>query len=110
MIADELQTELGDAGAIVLGPVGALEDAIDLIEAEREIDGAVLDVNLGGDWIFPAAEMLMERSVPFVFTTGYDASAIPAQFGHIVRCEKPISTHKITQAITPIKRTAEASP
>lgn len=99
MLADELQRELEDAGAIVLGPVGAVEDAIDLIASEREIDGAVLDVNLGGDLVYPAAEMLMERSVAFVFTTGYDASTIPARFEHVVRCEKPINLRKITQAV-----------
>lgn len=49
MLADELEMELADAGAAVLGPVGAIEDAIAIIEAEAEIDGAILDANLGGE-------------------------------------------------------------
>ena len=41
--------------------------------AEQEaLDGAVLDVNLNGDWCFPIAEVLRRRGVPFIFLTGYD--------------------------------------
>ncbi len=99
MLADELHTELGDVGAIVLGPVGTVEEAIALIGSGQRIDGSVLDINLGGDWVFPAADLLVERSVPFMFTTGYDASSIPARFADIVCCEKPVNIRKVTQAI-----------
>lgn len=99
MLADELCTELGDAGAIVLGPAGTVKDALDLILKLPHIDGAVLDVSLRGEMAFPAADRLAERNVPFVFTTGYDGSAIPPRFQHVVRCEKPAEISKITQAI-----------
>lgn len=99
MLADDLALELGDAGAMVLGPVGTLEATIELIEAEEHVDGAIVDVNLRGEMAFPAADLLMERAIPFVFTTGYDASAVPSRFDKIVRCEKPINFRLVTQAI-----------
>ena len=99
MLADELEMQLVDAGAIVLGPIGTIEEAVDLIRSERKIDGAILDVNLAGEMIFPVADLLIERGVPFVFTTGYDASIIPSHLKHVVRCEKPINIVRITQAI-----------
>lgn len=99
LLADELRTELDEAGAIVLGPAGALDDALALIRSEQEIDGAVLDVNLAGEPVYPAADLLMERQVPLVFTTGYDASALPSRFGQVVRCEKPINMKLIARAI-----------
>jgi DNA-binding NtrC family response regulator len=34
-------------------------------------DVAILDVNLNGELVFPAAELLIARGVPVVFTTGY---------------------------------------
>ncbi len=98
-LADELGTELGDAGAVVLGPVGDVEEALDLVRSEPTIDGGILDVNLGGEMIFPAADLLVERGVPFVFTTGYDESVIPTRFADIVRCEKPINIRRVTQVI-----------
>ena len=99
MLADELCAELVDVGAVVLGPAGTLEDALDLISANSHIDGAILDVNLQGKMIFPAADLLGERKVPVVFTTGYDASVIPSRFLHVARCEKPVNIVRVTQAI-----------
>lgn len=99
ILAADLEMELLDAGAIVLGPFGTLETAIEFIRMEQEIDGAILDVNLRGEMIFPVADLLVERGVPFVLTTGYDESVIPSRLKHSPRCEKPISMAKITQAI-----------
>lgn len=38
---------------------------------ERDIDAAVLDVNLHGLRSYPAADALGARGIPFVFVTGY---------------------------------------
>ena len=84
---------------MVIGPAATLADALDLIRAEEQIDGAILDVNLRGEMAYPAADLLIERGVPFVFTTGYDSSAVPARFADVVRCEKPISIRRVTEAI-----------
>lgn len=99
MLADELVTELTDAGASVLGPVATIEDAIAIIQDEPNMDGAILDANLRGEMVFPVADLLLERGVPFVFTTGYDAAVFPNRFEHIVRCEKPLDTTRVAQAI-----------
>lgn len=81
------------------GTVGTLGDAFDLVRSESRIDGVVLDVNLGGEMVYPVADLLIERHVPCVFTTGYDDSAIPNRFADAVRCEKPVSIRRLTQAI-----------
>ena len=99
LLADELQSALEDAGAVVVGPVGTLENAIALIESGQSIDGAILDVNLRGEMAFSAADLLMERGLPFIFTTGYDLSALPPRFANVARCEKPISITKMAAAI-----------
>jgi len=99
LLADELRVELESAGAIVLGPVAALIDAVELIQTEGIIDGALLDANLSGEMVFSAADMLIDRGVPIVFTTGYDASVIPSRFREVARCEKPVSIKHVTQAI-----------
>jgi DNA-binding NtrC family response regulator len=98
-LADEMATELGDAGAVVLGPVGTVEDALRLIEEESSVDAAVLDISLRGEKVFPVADRLAERSIRFVFVTGYDKLAIPNLYRHVVRCEKPVDVSKVTAAI-----------
>ena len=99
LIAVELQTSLEDEGAVVLGPVATLADASELAEAEPRIDGAILDANLGGEMVFPVADLLMLRRVPIVFTTGYDASIILDRFRDVALCEQPINMKRVVEAI-----------
>lgn len=97
MIAEELRLSLEDVGAHVLGPVGSIDAALEL--ADTTLDAAVLDMNLGGVSVLPVAERLGARGIPFVFSTGYDASAMPAAFAHIPRCEKPFSFRALEQVL-----------
>ncbi len=99
LIADLLASDLADAGAIVLGPVGSLGDAFELIGEGALIDAAVLDVNLGGELVYPAADKLVESAVPFVFTTGYDPLSIPPRFAGIRCCEKSASSSGVPTAV-----------
>ncbi len=99
LLADELQQRLGDMGAVILGPVGTVEETIEKIRIEQEFDAAILDVNLGGESIFPAAKLLIDRNIPFIFTTGYERSAMPTEFARIICCEKPVVLRKIVNAI-----------
>lgn len=99
LLADEMDYELAAIGAVVLGPAGSVREAIDLIQGEARIDGAALDLNLGGEPAFEVADLLARRGVPFVFTTGYDAAMIPARHSHVVRCEKPVRMARVASAI-----------
>ena len=86
-------------GAEVVGPVSSLQKALDAIDAEPALDGAVLDVNLQGIMVFPAADRLVELDVPFFFTTGYDQRIIPDRYAATRRCEKPVSGPRLKQAL-----------
>lgn len=48
LVAMDLQDKLRDLGAVVVGPIGRLDEALAVIEAGTTIDSAVLDINLGG--------------------------------------------------------------
>ena len=70
MVSMLIEDMLGDLGCIVVGPASRLDEAMELAAAGG-IDCAVLDVNLGGQPIFPLADVLRERGWPFAFATGY---------------------------------------
>ena len=90
-VASDLAAWLENQGAEVVGPVGSVADAFLLINGEEtELHGAILDVNLTGERSFPIAEALHGRSVPFLFVTGYEASAIPEPYRSNERMEKPV--------------------
>jgi hypothetical protein len=59
----------------------------------------VIDINLGSGPSFKLAETLKDRGIPFVFTTGYDAGAIPAEFAGVERLEKPFPLRQIVGAV-----------
>jgi CheY-like chemotaxis protein len=99
MLAEDLREEMESAGAIVLGPVPDIEGALALLAEEPRIDGAVLDINLGGVESYPVADELLRRNVPFLFTTGYNRDAIPERYLHVSRCQKPVRVASIRDAI-----------
>jgi len=98
-IAMEMCRLFEKAGAQVLGPIGKLEDALALIARSDRIDGAVLDINLRDVMVFPAADMLRERDVPFVFATGYDDAVIPSRYSQVPRCRKPVEPGGVLTAL-----------
>jgi DNA-binding LytR/AlgR family response regulator len=58
----------------------------------------VLDINVGGEKIYPLAEILTERKIPFVFVTGYSTDSIDSRFSHVPVLQKPIAAEAL-QAI-----------
>lgn len=101
-LADDLSQALSDAGAHVLGPIPNVDDARSFIAGEARIDAAILDINLHGEMVFPIADVLAERGVPFAFTTGYDQSAVPERFAQVPRIEKPFKGARIAATLAPL--------
>ncbi len=99
-LAEELSQQLSDAGAQVIGPAPTIECALALLDLQSPPDRAILDVNLGGDSVYPLADTLVERCVPLIFTTGYDPATLPERFVGVRVCEKPINVTRITAAIS----------
>lgn len=98
-LAADLAQALRAHGAEIIGPVATVDDALDLLDECEQVDGAVLDLNLQGEMAFPVADALIERHIPFVFSTGYDRSAIPARYAATPRCEKPAKASEIARAL-----------
>jgi CheY-like chemotaxis protein len=99
MLARDLSQSLEDAGACVLGPLRSVDDALKLLRGEQDVDGAVLDLNLCGQLVFPVADALAIRGVPFVFATGYNREIVPERYGHVKRCEKPVAVNAVVRAV-----------
>jgi DNA-binding response OmpR family regulator len=102
LIADDITQALLSAGAEVLGPVATAADAAELIAAEGRIDAAILDINLRDGAVFPAADTLAERNIPFAFATGYEEWSLPERFQGRPIVEKPFKASNITALIEPL--------
>lgn len=102
MVSMLIEDMLADMGCHVVGPAARLDEAIELTKG-AEIDCAVLDVNLGGQPIFPLADILRERGVPIAFATGYgDAGLREADRGTPV-LQKPFREGDLARVLGELK-------
>jgi PAS domain S-box-containing protein len=92
LVAMVVTESLTTLGCSVVGPFSRCSDAIASIEAD-EIDAAILDVNLDGEMVYPLADLLTQRGVPFIFVTGYGAESIDERFTHVPVIQKPVERH-----------------
>ena len=99
ILAQELKDELEHLGAEVLGPVYSVEDALALLAADPAPDTAVLDLNLGGEMVFPLADALEVRGIPFVFLTGYEQWTWGEHHAGVPRLEKPVDIQEVARAL-----------
>jgi len=76
LVALLIEDFLVEMGCSPLGPCGNVAKALHAVRTET-FDLAVLDVNLAGEKVYPVAEMLTGRQIPFVFLSGYGEEAIP---------------------------------
>jgi two-component sensor histidine kinase/ActR/RegA family two-component response regulator len=76
-------------GLFVIGPCCSLREAMSSA-ATAEFDCAILDLNLGGEAVYPVAAMLSERGIPFAFVTGYGRESIEDRYKSIPILQKPI--------------------
>lgn len=104
LVAMMLEETLHDAGCVVIGPVGRVDKAMDAAEGEA-IDVAVLDVNLGGERVYPVAETLARMGVPFVFMTGYDRGVLPAEYAGRPAMRKPFKPAELIRQLATMLET-----
>lgn len=100
LVGQETAETLRSAGCDVTGPIGTLPEALRLAVTE-DVDAAVLDVNLGGEFVWPAARALKARGIPLVFATGYsDSISTPPGLENIPRIEKPLAPGRVIAALS----------
>ena len=96
-----IEDMLADAGAVVVGPAATLDEALSLARTET-VDIALLDVNLAGKAIFPVADVLCERGVPFIFASGYGEAGIIEDHRGAPVLQKPFREADLNRALAAI--------
>ncbi|MBL0406994.1 response regulator [Microvirga aerilata] len=93
-----LEDMLLDFGCEVVGPAARLSAALEAVSREQ-VDLAILDVNVAGEPIYPVAEALAQREIPFVFSTGYGSAGIRDTFRDRPVLQKPFAQHDLKQKL-----------
>jgi CheY-like chemotaxis protein len=98
LLAFLLNDLLVEWGCAVVGPAGHVSKAMVLAGSE-ELDGAILDVNLAGSDVYPVAQALAARGIPFIFVSGYAASRLPPEWRQRPTLQKPFQPTELAQSM-----------
>jgi CheY-like chemotaxis protein len=98
LVAMLLETVLEDLGCTPIGPAATVDEGLRLIE-DHDLDAALLDVNVAGHQVFPAAEALKAKGVPFVFSTGYGEGGLPDEWRGHPTIQKPFTEATVRTAL-----------
>ena len=93
-----IEDAISDLGLSVVGPATGVRQAMALLRTENP-EGALLDVNLGGEAVYPVAELLAQRRIPFVFITGYGKSGVAPAWSNRPVLQKPFMPAQIQNLV-----------
>jgi PAS domain S-box-containing protein len=89
LVALMMKDALAELDFEVCGPISDIDEALREI-ASGPIDAAILDINLGGRSVYPVADALLTRDIPFIFITGYARHSVEDRFADIPVLDKPV--------------------
>lgn len=98
LIALQLEDMLTELGCAVVGPASRVGQALKLLDGEP-VEAAVLDVNIAGELVYPVADALKDRGLPYVFVTGYGASGLTEPYRSRPVLEKPFARRELLRAM-----------
>jgi CheY-like chemotaxis protein len=103
LISMLLEDMLSDLGYAVAATASRVDEALALAE-HIEADAAILDVNLAGEAVFPVADALARRAIPFVFATGYGERTLPVPHKERPTLQKPFEQSALERELANLLR------
>ena len=98
LLAMLLEDMLAELGCEVLWTAHRVGKALELV-AQCAPDAAVLDVNIAGDPVYPVAQALVERDIPFVFATGYGTRGLDYSWRDRPIVQKPFQMEHLSRGL-----------
>jgi two-component SAPR family response regulator len=108
LVAMMMRDLLTESGLTVVGPFGRLSEAM-IAAVHQDLDAGIIDVNLGGEFVYPVADVLVARGIPFVFVTGYGVESIDDRFGQVPIIKKPVQRQALQRIFLPADREEHAT-
>ena len=90
LVSVVIEDFLAEQNSVVIGPFRQLQPALEAANS-ADIDIALLYVILQGVEVFPVAEALSIRRIPFLLLSGYGAEVVPTDHPEWRFCSKPFS-------------------
>jgi uncharacterized protein YbcI len=101
MVAMALKATLEELGCHVVGTAARLHEAAEMSRREQ-IDGVLLDLNLGGQYSYPVVDILRERGIPFIIMSGYDAGVLRPDLADAPQMQKPFERRALETLLSTV--------
>lgn len=98
MVSFLIEEMLEQLGAASVRHAARLDAGLALVEIKLPAL-AILDVNIGGETVFPIAEKLDAAAVPFVFITGYGRDGVHGRWAAREVLQKPLTVQEFEQGL-----------
>lgn len=100
VIAMLVEDMLSEMGCTEVDIAGTVEQGLRLAgPGEPAIDAAILDVNIDGEKVFPVADALAARGVPFIFATGYGSAGLDPRYENRPVIAKPFRREALEKSL-----------
>jgi CheY-like chemotaxis protein len=93
-----IEDMLLELGCSAVWHAASVKEAQAILSARRP-DAAVLDVNLGGEFVYGFADRLAAEAVPFIFATGYGRGGLPERWADRRVVQKPFAEATLCSAL-----------
>ena len=82
MLALDIVDQIEQHNGVVVGPVLTLEKGLSALR-ELKPDAAIVNLNLGRQLVYPLANEMLEKKVPFIFASSELRTDIPDRFNGV---------------------------
>ena len=105
LVAMMMADALVELGLTVIGPYGNAAEATQAVN-DTPVGAAILDINLGREMVYPVAEVLEARGIPFAFVTGYGSEGVDRRYSTVPVLLKPVDKSALQNLFTTRKSAA----
>lgn len=100
LVSMMLEDMLTGFGCVIAGIAATVAEGLAAVDRVDGIDVAILDVNLGGQEVFPVADALIERRAPIVFSTGFAPADLARRYPHSRLLSKPYTLEPLAKILS----------
>jgi DNA-binding response OmpR family regulator len=94
LVAMMMTEALVELGFTVIGPYSNTAEALQAVN-NTPMGAAILDINLGNELVYPVAELLAARAIPFAFVTGYGSEDVERRYPDAPVLLKPVDRNAL---------------